>query len=192
MRPLAACARLLRERGAGPGCPGLAAAPPHLHLASVPPLHLAPVLPVEEQGRAEQQDGHRGQGQDHQCGLHRLLQGRGLESGGPAGRTPISTGRAPGAPHSRATAIFTEKGPRDSGPRHVPPGRGPPAAQSPDLRGSRPQACTRLSGEAPAALTCPGKSGRLVGLREKRNMLMKWMRMLGAKVAPAAETRSHL
>lgn len=33
---------------------------------------------------------------------------------------------------------------------------------------------------APAPPTCPWKSCRLVGLREKRNMLMKWIRMLGA------------
>lgn len=32
----------------------------------------------------------------------------------------------------------------------------------------------------------------MVGLWEKRNMLMKWMRMLGAEAALAADTHSHL
>ena len=40
--------------------------------------------------------------------------------------------------------------------------------------------------------TCPEKSGLLVALREKRNMLMKWMRTLGAEAASAAVNRSHL
>lgn len=32
----------------------------------------------------------------------------------------------------------------------------------------------------------------MVALREKRNMLMKWMRTLGAEAASAAVNRSHL
>lgn len=40
--------------------------------------------------------------------------------------------------------------------------------------------------------TCPWKSGLLVRLREKRNMLMKWIRMLGAVAALAAVKLSHL
>ena len=45
---------------------------------------------------------------------------------------------------------------------------------------------------APAPPTCPWKSGLLVRLREKRNMLMKWIRMLGAVAALAAVKLSHL
>lgn len=102
--PLADCAPPLwepvRRRGGDPARqqPAPPAAPPadpHRLVVGASPLAAA-VLPAQEQRRAEQQDGHHGQGQDHQCGLHHLLQARGLESG------------RPGQPHARL-------GPHDSG-----------------------------------------------------------------------------
>ena len=64
-----------------------------------------------------------------------------------------------------------------------------PAAERPSNQGAPGQGVSR---PPPPQPTCPEKSGRLVGLLEKRNMLMKWMRMLGAEAALAAVTRSHL
>lgn len=90
------------QPGSGPTSP---AVPSHVHLsrlyrlwASMPPP--PPVLPAQKQGCAKQQDGHCGQGQHHQCGLHHLLQGMGLESVPPASPTPgpgHTTHRAQGA-----------------------------------------------------------------------------------------------
>lgn len=40
---------------------------------SPPPRLATLVLPAQEQGSAQQQHGHHGQGQDHQGGLHHLL-----------------------------------------------------------------------------------------------------------------------
>lgn len=66
--------------------PHLLTAPPYLQLASTPQVTV--VIPAKEQGCAKQQDGHCGQGQDHQCRLHYFLQGKGPSQAAPESHTP--------------------------------------------------------------------------------------------------------
>ena len=76
-----------------------------------PPGRLATLVPpAQEQGSTQQQHRHRGQGQDHQGGLHHLLRGRGGSQG--ATRLPGPREPAPhfsaGAPHGAGTPPHTE------------------------------------------------------------------------------------